>query len=76
MKSKFAKQLKDQTMNTGNISKYVTVRRDNFDALDKDVNQLLEQGYQPYGSPYVTESGAEFLVCQAMTLCADSNSEI
>ena len=62
-------------MNTNKARTYVTVRKENFDALDKDVNALLEQGYQPYGSPYVTESGSEFLVCQAMVIYDLSSSD-
>jgi hypothetical protein len=47
------------------IREYATIREDNFKDLDKKVNELIEQGFQPYGNPYVTDN-REFLVCQAM----------
>ena len=50
-------------MNTG---EYQTVRERSFKDLDETVNKLLADGFQLYGSPYVTESNNEFLVCQAM----------
>jgi hypothetical protein len=49
-----------------NIGEYRTVRAGNFKDLDETVNKLLADGFQPYGSPYVTESAGEFLACQAM----------
>ncbi len=47
------------------IIEYITALASNIKDLDKKVNDLIKQGYQPYGSPYVTE-GTEFLACQAM----------
>ena len=35
--------------------------------LDKEVNALIEQGYQPYGSPYVFQD-IELFACQPMVL--------
>jgi len=34
------------------IIEYRTVTGDTGDALDKNVNALLAQGFEPYGSPY------------------------
>lgn len=56
------------------ITEYVTARADDFAALDGQVNQLLKEGYQPYGNPYLTDNPVEgkidtFLVAQAMVRC-------
>lgn len=47
------------------IIEYTTIRESNFESLDMKVNELIEQGFQPFGSPYVTDNG-DFLACQAM----------
>jgi len=47
------------------ITEYLTARDSNIKDLDIAVNKLIQQGFQPFGSPYVTE-GNEFLACQAM----------
>ena len=47
------------------ITEYSTARDSNIKDLDRIVNEMIEQGFQPFGSPYVTE-GDEFLACQAM----------
>jgi hypothetical protein len=47
------------------IVEYATARDSNLKGLDKIVNELIEQGFQPFGSPYLTD-GDEFLACQAM----------
>jgi hypothetical protein len=47
------------------IVEYSTARDSSIKDLDRIVNELIDQGFQPYGSPYVTE-GDEFLACQAM----------
>ena len=47
------------------IAEYTTARDSNIKDLDRIVNEMIEQGFQPFGSPYVTEGG-EFLACQAM----------
>ena len=38
---------------------YRTVTADTGDALDKNVNALLAQGFEPYGSPYFCDNKAE-----------------
>ncbi len=47
------------------IAEYITARDSNIKDLDIAVNELIQRGFQPFGSPYVTE-GDEFLACQAM----------
>jgi hypothetical protein len=44
------------------IAQYQTVSALDPRALDKSVNELLGNGWQPYGSPYALKNG----VCQAM----------
>jgi hypothetical protein len=56
------------------IIEYKTATADSWAALDKEVNKLLTQGYQLYGSPYFGENKIEgaigaFLVAQAMVKC-------
>ena len=56
------------------IIEYKTATADNWAALDKDVNNLLAQGYQLYGNPYLAGNKIEgaigtFLVAQAMVKC-------
>jgi len=53
------------------IEKYKTVFGQSFDDLDQAVKVELEQGWQPYGSPYARQGrdakyGGESWVCQAM----------
>ena len=52
------------------ITEYTTARDSNIKDLDRIVNEMIEQGFQPFGSPYVTE-GDEFLACQAMVRYAE-----
>ena len=54
------------------ITEYTTARGDSIKDLDAAVNALIQNGYQPFGSPYVTESNNEFLACQAMVKVAES----
>jgi hypothetical protein len=53
------------------ITKYVTATAGSFEALDTGVAHLLSQGFQPYGSPYLSDNKVEgaietFIVAQAM----------
>jgi len=48
------------------IKKYLTVRESNYKDLDDAVNGKIKEGWQPFGSPYVTDATSEFLACQAM----------
>jgi hypothetical protein len=53
------------------VIEYKTATADGWAALDKEVNKMLGQGYQPYGSPYFGENKIEgaigtFMVAQAM----------
>lgn len=54
------------------ITEYTTARADNFKDLDATVNALIEKGYQPFCSPYTTDSNREFLACQAMVKVSQS----
>lgn len=42
-------------------------------ALDKQVNDLVKEGYQPYGDPYVI-SGEKPQVCQAIVMFEEDSS--
>lgn len=53
------------------VTEYKTVVADNFKELDVLVNKSISQGFQPYGSPYLTDNQVEgradnFTVAQAM----------
>jgi hypothetical protein len=56
------------------IKHYVTALSNDVVKLDREVNELLAKGYQPFGSPYISkndERGADvdrFIACQAMVL--------
>lgn len=47
------------------IIEYITIARDNFESLDKIVNESIKKGFQPFGNHYVTED-KDFFACQAM----------
>ena len=51
------------------IKEYKTVAQDSIKDLDKEVNRLIAQGFQPFGSPYYigqTPGNVDAPVCQAM----------
>jgi len=53
------------------VIEYKTATADSWAVLDKEVNKMLGQGYQLYGSPYFGENKIEgaistFMVAQAM----------
>ena len=54
------------------IKHYITAFANDAIKLDREVNELLAKGYQPYGDPYVSDCGGavdetgRFLACQAM----------
>lgn len=48
------------------ISKYTTAQDNDLRGLDKRVNNLIEMGYQPYGSPYSAFNGRSVTLCQAL----------
>lgn len=48
------------------ISKYTTAQDNDLRGLDKRVNNLIEMGYQPYGSPYSAFNGRSATLCQAL----------
>lgn len=60
------------------IIKYVTATSDDFKSLDREVAQLISQGFQPYGSPYLSDNKVEgaiktFIVAQAIVRCGGEN---
>ena len=49
------------------ITEYKTAKGDSADGLDKAINALIAEGFQPYEKPYVIGSSVEVLwICQAM----------
>lgn len=48
------------------ITKYTTAQDTDLRGLDKRVNNLIEMGYQPYGSPYSAFNGRSATLCQAL----------
>jgi hypothetical protein len=58
-------------MNTGSstVGEYRTAHGNSVKELDAEVNELIKEGFQPYGSPYVSDRPFEadrFGVWQAM----------
>ncbi len=47
------------------ITEYATARGSTLKDLDARVNEFIQRGLQPFGSPYRIE-GPEPLACQAM----------
>ncbi len=47
------------------ITEYKTAKSDSVDNLDRAVNALIKEGFQPYEKPYVVGTGAVW-ICQAM----------
>jgi len=52
------------------VIEYITVKSQEgyFGDFDEEINNLIKEGFQPFGSPYVTASseGQKFQVFQAM----------
>jgi hypothetical protein len=48
--------------NMNQIKRYYTANASDLIALDRLVNKMIQDGWQPYGNPY--KSGADY--CQAM----------
>jgi hypothetical protein len=46
------------------IKKYHTANAGDLISLDKLVNKMIQDGWQPYGNPYLISKSGEF--CQAM----------
>jgi len=63
---------KNPEENVRRIIKYKTVKGSRYIInLDKEVNAMIEKGYQPHGSPYVFQD-IELFACQAMVLYEDT----
>jgi hypothetical protein len=50
------------------ILEYLTVVDVDTKGLDKQVDSLVQQGYEPFGSPYVIP-GEKPQICQAIVRC-------
>jgi hypothetical protein len=35
------------------IIEYITIRRSSRDELDTEIESMIEDGFQPYGNPYI-----------------------
>jgi hypothetical protein len=46
---------------------YKTAEASTATGLDAAVNKLIEDGYQLYGTPYLTDTDGGFIMFQAMT---------
>jgi hypothetical protein len=57
-------QIKGNEMNS--IKQYRTVSTPLRDELDSIINDLLKEGFQPYGSPYAVTQDHSQVFCQAM----------
>lgn len=55
------------------ILEYFTATDVDPKALDKQVNDLVKEGYQPYGDPYVIP-GEKPQVCQAIVMFEEDSS--
>jgi hypothetical protein len=55
------------------IIEYKTATAESWSLLDKEVNKMLAQGYQLYGSPYLGQNqidgAATLTMAQAMVKC-------
>ena len=53
------------------MTAYTTAKALSVHELDVRVNELIQEGFQPFGSPYVTGTG-ESMACQAMVKYVDT----
>jgi len=54
---------------------YKTAAADTIKQLDELVNDLIDEGYQPFGSPYfigATEGNVDSPICQAMMMSLET----
>lgn len=61
------------------IVEYKTANGSSIKELDENVNRMLHEGFQPFGSPYLSDNELEgkvdtFAVWQAMVRYGDSDS--
>jgi hypothetical protein len=49
------------------IKGYKTAREETGSELDEKVNRLIREGWQPFGSPYVSSKANDHQLCQALT---------
>jgi|GEM_PF-6531208 len=50
------------------ILEYLTAVDTDSKSLDKQVNSLIQQGYEPYRAPYIIP-GEKVQICQAIVRC-------
>ncbi len=55
------------------ILEYFTAVDTDIKGLDKQVDSLVQQGFQPYGSPYVIP-GEKVQICQAIIRCENPDT--
>jgi hypothetical protein len=55
------------------ILEYFTAVDTDLKGLDKQVNSLVKDGYQPYGSPYVVP-GEKTQICQAIVMFEEDSA--
>jgi hypothetical protein len=63
------------------IIDYKTASASDVTKLDAEVNSLIQRGYQPYGSPYLSEHPVEgvvedFAIYQAMVLDEETQRKL
>ena len=62
-----------------NVKEYQTAAADTLVELDKEVNRLIRQGFQPFDGPYYigkTEGNVDAPICQAMVRTVATPAEI
>ena len=61
------------------IQEYRTVAEGSLEALDGTVNDLINNGFQPYGNPYTISNvkgrKENFVACQAMVRLSEAQDE-
>jgi hypothetical protein len=55
------------------ILEYFTAVDNDPKGLDKQVDSLVQQGYEPYGSPYILP-GDKIQICQAIIRCENADA--
>lgn len=75
MEQKVESAMRKETMKT--VIEYKTATAGCVKYLGDEVNKLLREGFQPFGSPYLIdgEPGGEFCACQAMVRFSKDSEE-
>ena len=59
--------------------KYKTAAGDTIDELDVDVNRLINEGFEVFGSPYYigkTDGNVDAAICQAMVMTQEAAAQL